>query len=105
MIVTRGCDETDTVEDITPDIRKINDTDFVMKGKAEISDVEEVLGVTLGDDNATLSGFVMQGLGRIPKEGEQFKLHGYKFVVKEVVHNRVEKVFVFKHKKVEIKEQ
>jgi len=100
-IVGEIYDETDTIEDIAPDIKKINETDFVMRGRAEITDVEKVLGVHLGDDNATLSGFVMQQLSHIPKKGEQFKLHGYKFVVKEMIHNRVEKVFVFRHKKLE----
>ncbi len=101
-IVGEIYDETDSAEDITSDIKKINDTDYVIRGRAEIGDVEKFLEVEFGDDNATLSGFIMQHLKHIPKEGEQFKLHGFKFIVKEIEHNRVEKVFVFKQKKIEI---
>ncbi|MDD3175421.1 MAG: CNNM domain-containing protein [Candidatus Nanoarchaeia archaeon] len=99
-IVGEIYDETDTIEDITPDIRKINETDYVMRGKAEIDDVERVLNIHLDDeDNSTLSGFIVKKLAHIPKEGEHFKLHGYKFVIKEVNTNRVEKVFVIGLKK------
>ncbi|MGE0792743.1 MAG: hemolysin family protein [Candidatus Woesearchaeota archaeon] len=98
-IVGEIYDETDTAEDITPDIKKINQTDFVIKGKADLSDVEEVLGIELDDgNNSSFSGFIMKHLSHIPKEDEHFKLHGYKFVVKEIGHHRVEKVFVIKLK-------
>ncbi|MCF7799012.1 hemolysin family protein [Candidatus Woesearchaeota archaeon] len=97
-IVGEIYDETDSAQDITSDIKKLNDTDYVIRGKAEIDEVKKLLEINLGDDNATISGFIMQHLKHIPKEGEQFKLHGFKFIIKEVEHNRVEKVFVFKQK-------
>src|SRR5690606_715007 len=50
---------------------------YIVRGGVEIEDLEEALGVDLGDpDVATVSGLVVGHLGRVPSPGERIVLNG-----------------------------
>jgi CBS domain containing-hemolysin-like protein len=63
-IVGEIYDETDTQEEVESDIKKLNDEEFLIKGGAELDEVESALGVPLHDeDNTTMSGFIFSKFG------------------------------------------
>lgn len=51
------------------------DGNYIVRGSVEIEDLEEAMGVNLGDpDVATVSGLVVGHLGRVPAPGERIVL-------------------------------
>lgn len=96
-IVGEIYDETDSKEELEEDVKKINDTEFLIKGWAELDDVEEALEIEIhDDDNTTISGFIMRKMNRIPQVEERFRYEGYLFVVKKVENQRIELVLAKK---------
>jgi putative hemolysin len=51
-----------------------------------------------GSDFQTAGGFMMEQLGKIPKEGEFIKIDHYKFEVVDMDRHRVDKILVKKLK-------
>jgi len=100
-IVGEIYDETDTVEEVESDVKQLNDSEFLIKGRAEIDIVEEALGIPIHDeDNSTISGFIMTKMNRIPKEEDRFRHEGFLFVVKKIENQRIELVLAKKIKQV-----
>lgn len=96
-IVGEIYDETDSKEELEEDVKKINDTEFLIKGWSELDDVEKALDIYLKDEeNTTISGFIMSKLNRVPQEEERFRHDGYLFVVKKVGNQRIELVLAKK---------
>ncbi len=62
----------DEYDDESEDIIKISDDTYTIDGMAEPDSVLETLGITLPEDNDfdTMSGFIINLLGRIPESGE-----------------------------------
>src|SRR5207248_3339172 len=53
-----------------------------LEGSAPASRLEEALGVTLATRGVqTVAGLLVQALGRIPRPGERFALHGLEFYI------------------------
>jgi len=75
-----------------------------LQGSAPASRLEEALGVSLGSGGAggargaggaqTVGGLLVQALGRIPRPGERFALHGLEFDILAATATRVERVAV-----------
>lgn len=78
----------DVVKEIIGDIRDehatsaeqhfvtpINDYSFSIDGRADIEEVEEILKISLSEEDGdyeTFGGFIMSFLGKIPEKGEKF---------------------------------
>ncbi len=63
-------DEEETAEEKEPEIVKMDDGRYKIRGTAIIGDVEEALGVELSDDDFdTFGGLVFAALGQIPEDG------------------------------------
>ena len=75
------------------------DNTYQIDGGFRIEDANEELqlGLPLGDYE-TVAGFILNHLGRIPEQGEQFKYRILKFVVTEIRGVKIEKVMVTKEK-------
>ncbi len=75
------------------------DNTYQIDGGFRVEDANEELqlGLPLGDYE-TVAGFILNHLGRIPKQGEQFKYRILKFVVTEIRGVKIEKVMVTKEK-------
>jgi CBS domain containing-hemolysin-like protein len=88
QIVGEIYDETDKVE---REIVKIKPKLFKVKGHANIDDVnkELKLGIKVKDEYDTISGFVLDKLGRIPKKGEILKYKKAEIKVDRVEGNRI----------------
>ena len=75
------------------------DNTYQLDGGFRLEDANEELqlGLPLGDYE-TVAGFILNHLGRIPEQGEQFKYRILKFVVTEMRGVKIEKVMVTKEK-------
>lgn len=78
---------------VEPDIEPLPGGGFTIRGPADLDDVAEHLGIELpeGDYN-TLSGLLLEMLGRIPAEGEAVVAGGYRFEVIEADRRRILRV-------------
>ncbi len=96
----------DVLEEIVGDIRDEYDEEdapvkregsdrFWVSARLTLDELSEILGVDLHhDDVSTLGGLVYEILGRVPRNGEQFTLEGFRVVVERVVRRRVQRVYL-----------
>ncbi len=90
-------DEYDVDENIC---RKIAENTFLISGRVEIDAIHENIGVQIPEGKyETIGGYIMNRLGKIPAEGEEFILDHFKFVVIKATPNRIELVKMVELKK------
>ncbi len=94
-IVGNIMDEYDEEEDyIEP---TSNADEFIIEGKTPLEDLEERLGIDLGENEfETLNGLMISRLDRIPAEGEEFStdIGGYNFKILAVKGHMISSVLV-----------
>lgn len=87
-------DEYDIEED---EIVKISLNKYSVLGKLPIDELNEIFDHDFSsedDDYDTVGGFIFNYAGTIPDEDYSMDYEGYKFTVKEVINNRINKVLV-----------
>ncbi|MBU2884639.1 CBS domain-containing protein [Gilvimarinus agarilyticus] len=74
-------DETD--EEVSDEhIKRVSDTDFVIKALTPIEDFNDYFEAGLSDDDFdTIGGILMQAFGHLPKRNETAEIDGFKFRV------------------------
>lgn len=80
-IVGNILDEHDEDEEIS--IRKLHGGGYLVKGDAELDELEDTIELKFPDEDfETLNGFLLYKLGRLPMEDEKIEIRyeGYKFV-------------------------
>lgn len=85
-------DEYDNVE---KKYEKIDDNTFMLKGDLNIYEVEKILDVDIVEEYAdTLSGHLLEYLGRIPKEKEKatVKIENVIYTIEKIKDNKILKV-------------
>jgi CBS domain containing-hemolysin-like protein len=89
-------DETDI--DV-PAVVKIREKEWLVLGSAEVQAINEKLKTQIpeSDDYETFSGYVLEQIGRIPKEQEQIVIDNLDITVKEMEGNRI-KSFIVRRK-------
>jgi magnesium and cobalt exporter, CNNM family len=93
-IVGEIADEYDRGE---PLVEPVDDHTMRVKGSMPIDELSELLGVELPDEEWDTVGGLMAGLlGKVPKRGEEVKLHGVTFRAEKVQGRRIAKVLVTK---------
>jgi CBS domain containing-hemolysin-like protein len=87
-IVGEIIDETDVFE---PPIVTVTPTEWRVMGKAEIEEVNEKLQMKIPDtgEYETFSGYILNHIGRIPKEKEEIAIGDFTVVVKVKKGNRI----------------
>ncbi|MBW1692960.1 MAG: HlyC/CorC family transporter [Deltaproteobacteria bacterium] len=87
-IVGEIVDETDKDE---PHIVKIRSKEWMVLGKSDIDEVNEATGMDIPDSKEydTFSGYVLNAIGRIPKEKETITSGAYTITVEAVNGNRI----------------
>ena len=93
-IVGEIADEYDRGE---PLVEPVDDNTLRVKGSMPIDELSELLGVELPDTEWDTVGGLMAGLlGKVPKRGEEVKLHGITFRAEKIKGRRIAKVLVTK---------
>jgi putative hemolysin len=71
------------------------DNTFQLDGGFRVEEANEELELDLPiGDYETIAGFILNHLGRIPKQGEQLKYKNLKFVITEMRGMKIEKIMV-----------
>jgi len=86
-------DETDIVR---PPVIKIREKEWLVLGSADLEAVNDKLRSTFPESTAyeTFSGYILEQIGRIPKEQEQIVIGKYLITVKEMEGNRIKSFVV-----------
>jgi len=94
-------DIQDELTDDEKDFIVTGDSTFQLDGGFRIEEANEELELNLpSGDYETVAGFILNHLGRIPKQGEQFKYQNLKFVLTEMRGMKIAKVIVTREKNV-----
>lgn len=74
--------------------KRIDETTVEIDARMYIDDVNEECRVHLpeGEDYDTISGFVLSHLGRIPRTGESFDIHGVRFTIVSAEPRRIKRL-------------
>ncbi|MBP1744421.1 MAG: hypothetical protein H6Q58_1399 [Firmicutes bacterium] len=85
----------DEYDESDEDIKKIDQSTYLVNGLMSINDINETLHIDLPSDNYdTIGGFVVNLMGSIPNEEEQpvLEFEGMKFKIEKVNEKRIEKL-------------
>ena len=79
----------DEHDDVTEDFRQQSDGSWLVSGTAGVDDLMELLSTQETSDSISVSGFVQEKLGRLPKTGDRFAFGKYIGTVTRTAHRRV----------------
>ncbi len=84
-------DEHDSEEEHPPAAEEVEDGRWILDGRYQIYDLNELLGTSLpeDDDFDTVAGFVLERLGRVPLVEESFEVAGLRFLVLAATQTRI----------------
>lgn len=82
----------DEHDKVVEEIEKISETEYMVMGSANIERVCEMLGREDEFEVLTVSGWVMEQIGQVPVEGDNFTFENLKVQVVTMAGKRVEKV-------------
>ncbi len=99
-IVGEIVDETDRFE---PHIVKLKNDEWRVLGKSEIDEVNDEIPMDIPDskDYDTFSGYVLNQIGRIPREKEEILLGDFLVTVHEMDGNRIREYIICQKKDIE----
>ncbi len=82
------------------EFQAIDEHTYDIDGSMRVEEVNDLLGMSLpSGDYETIAGLVLNRLGHVPKEGEQFRYQDLKFTVKEMRNLRIEKLRITRERK------
>ena len=84
----------DEHDEIIETFRKQEDGSYLIACSANLDDMYDLFEVKGQCDAATVSGWVMEQVGRVPEEGDHFQAEGLDVTVTKVEHRRVLEVRV-----------
>lgn len=87
-------DETDDDEEIL--VHEMTESRLVCAGRIEIEEINQMFDVNILNENETIGGFVLDQLGHVPEEKEQFSYENLLIEVNEMDRNRVAKLTITK---------
>ena len=81
--------------------QKLPDGSLLVDALIPVNDIEELLGVELGDflPFDTLAGLILDRLGRIPEKGEKLEWQEFLLTCEEVTKTAIQKVRIAKIEK------
>lgn len=85
----------DEYDEEEPEIEKIDENTYLVKGLLPLDDLNEHLDLNLVSDNCdTIGGFLVSLIGSIPKKGEEktVKYENITFKIEEIKEKRIEKI-------------
>lgn len=84
----------DEHDEVVEEFKKQSDGSYVISCSADLTDLYDLFAITGDCDANTVSGWVMEQIGRIPEEGDQFMADGLDVTVNKVDHRRVMEIKV-----------
>jgi len=79
------------------EIKVVNEKTVIVEGGAEISNVNDELGINLKSKNFnTIAGFLLEKLDKFPQKGESFTINKIKFDILKAKKNKIEEVKITK---------
>jgi CBS domain containing-hemolysin-like protein len=85
----------DEFDEETAEVVELPDGTYRVAGRANVSDLNERLGVDLPDEEwDTVGGFVFGTLEHVPDPGEEVDFNGWRFIVEQVEGRRIRSVLV-----------
>ncbi|KPL03069.1 MAG: hypothetical protein AMJ90_04080 [candidate division Zixibacteria bacterium SM23_73_2] len=87
-IVGEIIDETEKIE---PVIKKISERSYLVQGRADIDEINDKCKLNLPEEKApySISSYILDKIGRIPKEGEIIKLPKCEIKIKSMEGNSI----------------
>ena len=83
----------DEHDEVVEDVSEIGDGEFLVQGTLELEEFFERFDLEDEESEAdTLSGWVMEKLGKIPDEGESFDFGGYRITISKIISRRITEV-------------
>ena len=78
--------------------RELSEGIYEFSGRAEISAINEEYGLSLkeSDEYHTIAGYLLDHLGKMPSEGEEYEIGSYRFCVVSMEATRILKIKVMK---------
>jgi putative hemolysin len=84
------------IEEEEEEFEALDETTYVVDGAMRLHEINERMGLTLPEgDYETIAGFLLEGIGSIPVEGQQYDHGNVTFTITEMDGLRVEKVRIF----------
>ena len=84
------------IDDEEEEVEALDETTFVVDGALHLHDINERIGLSLPEgDYETIAGFLLEGLGSIPTEGQQYQHGNVTFTITEMDGLRVDKVRIY----------
>ncbi len=88
--------------DDEPDVVRVDGTRWLVDGRMNVDEVRDRMDIDLPDgEYVTLGGFLFDGFGHIPTEGEVLEVGGWELRVAEMDRRRVAKVVARRCRSVE----
>ncbi len=86
----------DEYDDTEEEIKVIKEDEYVVNGSARLTDLNEMLGISLeSEDFESVGGFIIGEVGKLPNTGDTVQYKSIKFIIEKVDKNRIEKVRIF----------
>lgn len=82
----------DEHDEVTKEIEKISDTEYIVAGSADVEELFEMLNINKELEVLTVSGWVMEVLSKVPEKGDHFEYEFLTVTVLEMDEKRVDKI-------------
>jgi CBS domain containing-hemolysin-like protein len=84
--------------DDEPEVVRVDGSRWLVDGRTSVDDVKDRLDINLPEgEYVTLGGFLFDGFGHIPEEGESLDVDGWELRVAEMDKRRIAKVVARRH--------
>ena len=88
-------DISDEYDMHTQEIETIREGEYIVDGSTRIEELNELIGTRIESEHYdSIGGFVIELIGRLPKQGESVEYMGTKFLVENMERNRIKKIRV-----------
>ena len=79
----------------TNEIETIREGEYIVDGSTRIEELNEMIGTDIESEHyESIGGFMIQLLGRLPRQGESVECMNTRFIIENVEKNRIKKIRV-----------
>ena len=79
----------------TKEIEIIQEGEYIVNGSTRIEELNELIGTKIESEHyESVGGFIIELMGRLPKQGESVEHMNTKFIIENMERNRIKKIKV-----------